>query len=136
MQTSQTGQSWDPLHSSNGSIFLAFKRIHDQPEALVGFAHFSRNGCNLPRGFPWYVNTEAIDFVELLQFNTINALDYYAYLNLGFRLTAAAGSDVPWGSTKGESGTPDLRLGISICGSTSRYFWRTAQPRNTLICRR
>ena len=81
---------------------LAFKRIHDQPEALVGFAHFSWNGCNLPRGFPWYVTTEAIDFVELMQFNTINTLDYYEYLNLGFRLTAAAGSDVPWGSTIGE----------------------------------
>ena len=81
---------------------LAFKRIHEQPKALVGFAHFSWNGCNLPRGFPWYVTTEAIDFVELLQFNTINTLDYYEYLNLGFRLTAAAGSDVPWGSTIGE----------------------------------
>ena len=81
---------------------LAFKRIHDQPDALVGFAHFSWNGCNLPRGFPWYVTSEAIDFVELLQFNTINTLDYYEYLNLGFRLTAAAGSDVPWGSTIGE----------------------------------
>ncbi|MCP4193756.1 MAG: CehA/McbA family metallohydrolase [Planctomycetaceae bacterium] len=81
---------------------LAFKRIHDQPKALVGFAHFSWNGCNLPRGFPWYVTTEGIDFVELLQFSRINTLDYYDYLNLGFRLAAAAGSDVPWGSSIGE----------------------------------
>jgi len=81
---------------------LAFQCLHDQPEALVGFAHFAWNGCNLPRGFPWCVTTEAIDFVELLQFNTINTLDYYEYLNLGFRLTAAAGSDTPWGSTIGE----------------------------------
>lgn len=81
---------------------LAFKRLHDQPGAVVGFAHFSWNGCNLPRGFPWYVTTEGIDFVELLQFSRINTLDYYDYLNLGFRLAAAAGSDVPWGSTIGE----------------------------------
>ncbi len=81
---------------------LAFKRIHDQPDAVVGFAHFSWNGCNLPRGFPWYVTTEGIDFVELLQFSRINTLDYYDYLNLGFRLAAAAGSDAPWGSTIGE----------------------------------
>lgn len=81
---------------------LAFKRLHDQPDAVVGFAHFSWNGCNLPRGFPWYVTTEGIDFVELLQFSRINTLDYYDYLNLGFRLAAAAGSDVPWGSTIGE----------------------------------
>ncbi|MDP6556520.1 MAG: CehA/McbA family metallohydrolase [Pirellulaceae bacterium] len=81
---------------------LAFKRLHDQPDAVVGFAHFSWNGCNLPRGFPWYITTEGIDFVELLQFSRINTLDYYDYLNLGFRLAAAAGSDVPWGSTIGE----------------------------------
>lgn len=68
----------------------------------MGFAHFSWNGCSLPRGFPWYVTTEGIDFVELLQFSRINTLDYYDYLNLGFRLAAAAGSDVPWGSTIGE----------------------------------
>lgn len=81
---------------------LAFDRLHAQPDAVVGFAHFSWNGCDLPRGFPWYVTTEAIDFVELLQFRAINTLDYYEYLNLGFRLGAAAGSDVPWGSTIGE----------------------------------
>ena len=80
----------------------AFTEIHQQPEALVGYAHFSWNGCDLPRGFPWYVTTEQIDFVELLQFARINMLDYYDYLNLGFRLVAAAGSDVPWGSTLGE----------------------------------
>ncbi len=81
---------------------LAFKRIHKQRGALVGFAHFSWNGCDLPRGFPWYVTTEGIDFIELLQFSKINTIDYYDYLNLGFKLTAAAGSDTPWGSTIGE----------------------------------
>ncbi|MCH2400009.1 MAG: hypothetical protein MK364_12920, partial [Pirellulales bacterium] len=59
---------------------LAFNRIHSQKGALVGFAHFSWNGCNLPRGFPWYVSTEALDFIELLQFAKINRPDYYDYL--------------------------------------------------------
>ena len=81
---------------------LAFKKIHQQRGALVGFAHFSWNGCDLPRGFPWYVTTGELDFIELLQFSKINAIDYYDYLNLGFKLTAAAGSDTPWGSTIGE----------------------------------
>ena len=81
---------------------LAFRRIHEQGGALVGYAHFSWNGCSLPRGFPWYVTTRELDFVELMQFAKINAADYYDYLNLGFRLAAAAGSDVPWGSTMGE----------------------------------
>jgi hypothetical protein len=81
---------------------LAFQRIHQQRGALVGFAHFSWNGCDLPRGFPWYVTTGELDFIELLQFSRLNAMDYYDYLNLGFKLTAAAGSDTPWGSTIGE----------------------------------
>lgn len=81
---------------------LVFKKLQIQQGALVGYAHFSWNGCDLPRGFPWYITTGDIDFVELLQFSKINTLDYYDYLNLGFRITAAAGSDVPWGSTMGE----------------------------------
>src|SRR2546423_289069 len=81
---------------------LVFKKLHQQPGAIVGFAHFSWNGCDLPRGFPTYITTGQIDFVELLQFAKINTLDYYDYLNLGFHITAAAGSDVPWGSTLGE----------------------------------
>jgi hypothetical protein len=81
---------------------VTFRGIHAQKEALVGFAHFSWNGCDLPRGFPWFVTTGELDFVELLQFGRINRLDYAEYLNLGFRLTAAAGSDTPWGSTIGE----------------------------------
>jgi hypothetical protein len=81
---------------------VTFRGIHAQTDALVGFAHFAWNGCDLPRGFPWFVTTGEIDFIEVLQFGMLNRLDYAEYLNLGFRLTAAAGSDTPWGSTIGE----------------------------------
>ena len=81
---------------------VTFRGIHAQKDALVGFAHFAWNGCDLPRGFPWFVTTGEIDFIEVLQFGMLNRLDYAEYLNLGFRLTAAAGSDTPWGSTIGE----------------------------------
>ena len=81
---------------------ITFRGIHAQKDALVGFAHFAWNGCDLPRGFPWYVTTGELDFIELLQFGLLNRSDYADYLNLGFRLTAAAGSDTPWGSTIGE----------------------------------
>lgn len=81
---------------------IAFRGIHSQHGALVGFAHFAWNGCDLPRGFPWYVTTGELDFIEVLQFGLLNRLEYADYLNLGFRLTAAAGSDTPWGSTIGE----------------------------------
>ena len=47
---------------------LTFRGIHAQAGALVGFAHFAWNGCDLPRGFPWFVTTGEIDFIEVLQF--------------------------------------------------------------------
>ncbi len=84
---------------------LAFQRIHAQKDALVGFAHFAWNGCALPRGFAWYATTGELDFIELMQFAMVNRADYYDWLNLGFRFVAAAGSDVPWGSTIGECRT-------------------------------
>ena len=79
-----------------------FDDIRRQPGALVGFAHLAFNGCEILRGLPWYVTTEKIDFIEILQLTKLNALAYYEYLNLGFRLTAAAGSDLPWAATIGE----------------------------------
>jgi len=97
---------------------LIFKRLQMQEGAVVGFAHFSWNGCDLPRGFPWYITTEDIDFVELLQFSKINAPDYYDYLNLGFRISAAAGSDIPWGSTLGE-----VRTFVYTGDSFSADYW-------------
>ena len=97
---------------------LIFKKLQMQEGAVVGFAHFSWNGCDLPRGFPWYITTEDIDFVELLQFSKINAPDYYDYLNLGFRISAAAGSDIPWGSTLGE-----VRTFVYTGDSFSADYW-------------
>lgn len=80
----------------------AFEDIKSQSGALVGFAHLAFNGCDILQGLPWYVTTNQIDFIELLQLTKINSLGYYDYLNLGFRLTAAAGSDLPWAATIGE----------------------------------
>jgi hypothetical protein len=97
---------------------MVFRKLQLQPGAIVGYAHFSWNGCNLPRGFPWYITTGDIDFVELLQFSKINTLYYYDYLNLGFRITAAAGSDVPWGSTLGE-----VRTFVYIGNTFSASTW-------------
>jgi hypothetical protein len=44
-----------------------------------------------------------VDFVELLQFGQSNPNLYYEFLNLGMRLTALAGSDIPWGGSIGEA---------------------------------
>ena len=42
-----------------------------------------------------------MDFAETLQFNVLGTSVYYAFWNLGCKLTAA-GSDVPWGGTIGD----------------------------------
>lgn len=44
-----------------------------------------------------------IDFAEISEFGDIDTQLYYEFLNLGFKLTASAGSDVPWGNTIGTS---------------------------------
>ncbi len=81
---------------------VTFKGIHEQHNALVGYAHFSWNGLGMNEGLPLFVTTNELDFIELLQFSKINTLGYYDYLNMGFKLTSAAGSDMPWGSNMGE----------------------------------
>ena len=81
---------------------LILKKLHKNPGTMVGYAHFAGWGNGIDKGFPWYITTGEIDFVELMQFLKVNALAYYDYLNLGFRITAAAGSDFPWASTIGD----------------------------------
>ena len=81
---------------------IIFKLLHQQPGALSGFAHYAWNGNGTPMGIPLYLNSRAIDFLELLQNSQINTSEYFDLLNLGLRITAAAGSDVPWSGTIGE----------------------------------
>ncbi len=84
---------------------LVFDKIHRKSEALVGYAHFAYGGEGVKEGLAMYAPSGAIDFVELLQNTKLNTKDYYDYLNLGFKITAAAGSDFPWGSTIGDCRT-------------------------------
>ncbi|MFP6622354.1 MAG: CehA/McbA family metallohydrolase [Myxococcota bacterium] len=81
-----------------------------QQGGLVGIAHFAFNGGGGPgharqyRRY-WYLTRGLVDFVELLQYRWLNTSDFYDYLDIGIPMTAAAGSDLPWGSTLGEART-------------------------------
>ena len=44
-----------------------------------------------------------VDFLELLQFRRLGLDDFYDFLNLGVKLIASSGSDLPWGNTIGET---------------------------------
>jgi len=75
-----------------------FGRVHELG-GLSGFAHqgFSFHGY---RGMVLTTLTGKTDFLELAQFcvpeGPLPVKYYYHFLDLGFRLTALAGSDFPW----------------------------------------
>lgn len=69
---------------------------------LSGFAHVNSGIFHVHRGMTLVAPKDLIDFVELLQFAHLGTDLYYDFLNLGFKVTASAGSDVPWGGTIGE----------------------------------
>lgn len=97
---------------------IIFDKIHKAPEALAGFAHFAYRGEGVVEGMALYAPTQKINFIELLQNTQLNKEDYYEYLNLGFRISATAGSDFPWGSTIG-----DGRTFVYTGKNFSHYAW-------------
>jgi hypothetical protein len=78
-----------------------FDAVHAQG-GLTGYAHVNSGMFHVHRDMSLNVPRGKVDFVEILQFNTLGTDLYYDFLNLGCKLTAAAGSDVPWGGTIGE----------------------------------
>jgi len=78
----------------------AFDRLRAQG-ALAGYAHVraSRTG-NVQRGLSLDVPRGNVDFAEVEPAAEYDL--YYRFLDLGLRLAALAGSDVPWGETLGQ----------------------------------
>jgi hypothetical protein len=59
-----------------------------------------------------------VNFVEVMQYNTVNTRDWYRFLNMGFKLPAAAGSDWPYMSLPGT-----VRTYVSIDQSFTPARW-------------
>lgn len=78
-----------------------FDAVHAQG-GLSGYAHVNSGMFHVHRDMSLNVPRAKVDFVEILQFNHLGTDLYYEFLNLGCKLTASAGSDVPWGGTIGE----------------------------------
>lgn len=78
-----------------------FDAVHAQG-GLAGYAHVNSGHFHVHRDMSLNVPRGKVDFVEILQFNHLGTDLYYDFLNLGCKLTASAGSDVPWGGTLGE----------------------------------
>jgi hypothetical protein len=79
-----------------------FDAVHAQG-GITGYAHVNSGLFHVHRDMSLNVPRAKVDFVEILQFNHLGTDLYYDFLNLGCKLTASAGSDVPWGGTIGEA---------------------------------
>lgn len=78
-----------------------FNAIHELG-GVTGYAHkgvlfFGYRGLTLD------VLREKVDFIEILQFGEMVLDHYYHFLNLGYKLTALAGSDFPFGGVIGDA---------------------------------
>ncbi|NUM56474.1 MAG: CehA/McbA family metallohydrolase [Candidatus Hydrogenedentes bacterium] len=78
-----------------------FDEVQDQG-GLSGYCHVNSGIFHVHRDMTMNVPKGKVDFVELLQFANLGTDIYYDFLNTGFKVTASAGSDVPWGGSVGE----------------------------------
>ncbi len=78
-----------------------FDQVHAQG-GLSGYAHVLFDIFQVHRDMSINIPKNKIDFVELLQFFNMETDLFYDFLNTGFKMTASAGTDVPWGGTIGE----------------------------------
>ena len=84
-----------------GEVFAEMRR----QGGLAGYAHVIDDGFLVHRDMTINVPRGLVDFAEICEDGAVGTDLYYEFLDLGFRLTAAGGSDPPWGGTVGESRT-------------------------------
>ncbi len=75
--------------------------VHGQG-GLWGYAHVNSGMFHVHRDMSVNVPKGKCDFAEVLQFGHLGTELWYQFLDLGFKVTASCGSDVPWGGTIGE----------------------------------
>jgi len=82
--------------------YYSYDRVFDRVHELGGLTGYAHQGMSFHgyRGMTLDVLQRKVDFLELLQFcvagGPIHLNHYYHFLDLGYRLTATAGSDFPW----------------------------------------
>lgn len=105
--------------------YYSFDKLFDKIDQLGGVSGFAHQAMSFHgyRGMTLNVLRDKVDFLELMQFcvagGPLHTDHYYRFLNLGFRLTALAGSDFPW-CGRGEIGSPQR---ISQIGDARFYTY-------------
>jgi len=86
----------------NSREYYSFDRLFDAVHNLGGITGFAHQGISFHgyRGMALNTLRGKTDFLELAQFcvqeGPLPTENYYRYLDLGYKLTALAGSDFPW----------------------------------------
>ncbi|MCC6489282.1 MAG: CehA/McbA family metallohydrolase [Candidatus Hydrogenedentes bacterium] len=78
-----------------------FDEVHRQG-GLSGYCHTNSGIFYVHRDMSVNIPKDKVDFIEMLQFANMGTDLFYDFLNTGFKVTASAGSDVPWGGSVGE----------------------------------
>lgn len=85
--------------------YYLYDQVFDQVHAdggLCGYAHVCSEMFHVHRDMTLNIPKGKVDFAEVPQFAHLGLELWYRFLNAGFKLTASAGSDIPWGGTLGE----------------------------------
>ncbi len=78
----------------------ALDEFRDQG-GVAGYAHVHAAAFNLHRDMSMNIPKGKVDFLEIFEGGWLGTRHYYPWLNLGFKVAASAGSDVPWYGTIG-----------------------------------
>ena len=110
--------------------YYSFDRLFDRVHQLGGIAGFAHQAMSFHgyRGMALNVLRGKVDFLELCQFCVPEGplpLDhYYHFLDLGYKLTATAGSDFPWCGRGPKFGFPELYAQIG----NARFYTYVGEP--------
>ena len=114
--------------------YYQYDQVFDRIRELGGIAGYAHQAMSFHgyRGMALDVPRGKVDFLELLQFcvlgGPLHTEHYYHFLDLGFRLTATAGSDFPWCGNGPKFGLeqgchPPSILGCSQIGDARFYTY-------------
>jgi len=83
----------------NRDAFFLYREqfnYYKKQKSVIGYAHVGSKEFNASGGLALDMPFSVIDFVEVLQNQRLRTEFWYEFLNLGFKLAPAAGSDYPY----------------------------------------
>ena len=86
-----------PIHLPQEEFF-SYHKVFEASHAQGGVSGYAHMGqlFNGRRGLALDVPFGLVDFIEVLQGGRLDAAAWYPFLNLGFKVSPAAGSDYPY----------------------------------------